>query len=159
LRKRKADIPLLVSHFIQKYCKEMGRKMKRVAPEVIGLFESYTWPGNVRELGNVIERIIAIEERETIVKESLPKELLTPSRELETGFLIQPGFILNEVLDEVSCNYVKQALQAAEGDLKESASLLGVNYRSLRYLIEKFGLRIYKEANEKQSRSNSKSAL
>ncbi|TET70166.1 MAG: sigma-54-dependent Fis family transcriptional regulator [Candidatus Aminicenantes bacterium] len=159
LRQRKADIPLLVSHFIQKYCKEMGRKIKRVAPEVIGLFESYTWPGNVRELGNVIERIIAIEERETIVKESLPKELLTPSRELETGFLIQPGFILNEVLDEISCNYVKQALQAAGGDLKGSASLLGVNYRSLRYLIEKFGLGIYKEANEKQSRSNSKSAL
>ncbi len=65
LRKRTEDIPLLVNHFLQKYCQSMGKRMKRVAPEVIGYFELYGWPGNVRELENVIERVVAIEDRET----------------------------------------------------------------------------------------------
>jgi DNA-binding NtrC family response regulator len=145
LRKRKDDIPLLVSHFIQKYCQKMGRKMKRLAPEVIGVFEGYHWPGNVRELENIIERIVAIEERETITKSALPQELLSPHAPMETDYLIQPGFDLNKTLDEITKKYVQQALLASGRNLKETASLLGINYRSLRYLVEKFGLKDEKE--------------
>ena len=80
LRKRTEDIPLLVNHFLQKYCQQMGKKMKRVAPEVIGYFELYRWPGNVRELENVIERVVAIEDRETVTAASLPREIVTPPK-------------------------------------------------------------------------------
>ncbi len=141
LRKRKEDLPLLVSHFIKKYCQEMGRKTKRIAPEVMNVLESYPWPGNVRELENVIERIIAIEERGIITKESLPEELLAPHKKPDTTYLFEPGFSLNLHLDDIAKNYIKQARQAAGGKLRETASLLGISYRTLRYLIDKYGLK------------------
>lgn len=147
LREKKEDIPLLVSHFLQKYCRSMGRKMKRIAPEVMKIFESYPWPGNVRELGNVMERVVAIEERETITVECLPDELLSPQKKVKTKQLLQPGFSLNKYLDGVSRNYIREALESADWNLKQTASLLGINYRSLRYLIEKHGLKSLRRRN------------
>lgn len=141
LRERKEDIPRLVSHFLQKYSQKMKKKMKRLAPDVIGVFESYHWPGNVRELENVIERIFAIEDRETITEDSLPDELLHPQSVPDTGLSIQHGFNLNETIDEMSRNFILQALDITGGNLKQSASVLGIPYRSLRYLISKFDLR------------------
>jgi DNA-binding NtrC family response regulator len=141
LRKRKEDIPLLVTHFLEKYCNGMGRQMKRVAPEVIDVLESYPWPGNVRELENAIERIVAIEERGTITKASLPKEMLQTNEKQDASPTLEPGFDLNAVMDEISSGYVKQALQFSRGNLKEAANILGINYRSLRYLVEKHGLK------------------
>ena len=141
LRKRKEDLPLLVSHFIKKYCQEMGRKTKRIAPEVMNVFESYPWPGNVRELENVIERVVAIEERGIITRDSLPEELLAPHKKPDTTYLFEPGFSLNSHLDDIAKNYIKQARQAAGGKLRETASLLGISYRTLRYLIDKYGLK------------------
>jgi DNA-binding NtrC family response regulator len=148
LRKRKEDIPLLVTHFLKKYCNGMGRQMKRIAPDVIDVLESYTWPGNVRELENAIERVVAIEERGTITKGSLPKEMLQPDNKQETAPAIEPGFDLNVVMDEISSGYVKQALQFSKGNLKEAANVLGVNYRSMRYLVEKHGLKSTNRENK-----------
>ena len=141
LRKRKEDLPLLVSHFINKYCQEMGRKTKRIAPEVMNILESYPWPGNVRELENVIERVVAIEERGIITRDSLPEELLAPHKKPDTTYLFEPGFSLNSHLDDIAKNYIKQARQAAGGKLRETASLLGISYRTLRYLIDKYSLK------------------
>jgi DNA-binding NtrC family response regulator len=141
LREKKEDLPLLVSHFLKKYCKKMGKKMKRIVPEVMNIFESYPWPGNVRELENLIERIVAIEDRGTITEDSLPEELLKPRKKPETNLLFQQGFNLNSHLDEIAQNYIREARQAANGNLKETASLLGVSYRTLRYLIDKYGLK------------------
>ena len=148
LRKRKEDIPLLVTHFLKKYCNGMGRQMKRIAPDVIDVLETYPWPGNVRELENAIERVVAIEERGTITKGSLPKEMLQPDEKHETTPAIEPGFDLNSVMDEISSGYVKQALQFSRGNLKEAANVLGVNYRSVRYLVEKHGLKSANRENK-----------
>jgi len=152
LRNRKEDIPLLVTLFLEKFCNGMGRPIKRIAPEVFNVFESYPWPGNVRELENMIERVVAIEERETITRESLPKEMLLPNKKQEIELSLQSDFDLNAKMDEISSNYVQQALLESRGNLKEAASLLGINYRSLRYLIEKHEL---KDVN-RVSRSNTR---
>jgi DNA-binding NtrC family response regulator len=144
LRERKEDIPLLVNHFLEKYCRKMGRRMKRLAPEVINVFETYPWPGNVRELENVIERTVTIEERETITRKSLPDELTAAPGKTDPARGIGPGFDLNTVLDDISRRYVEQALDMSSGRLKRAAGILGVNYRSLRYLIEKHDLKDYR---------------
>jgi DNA-binding NtrC family response regulator len=141
LRKRTEDIPLLVNHFLQKYCQQMGKKMKRVAPEVINYFELYAWPGNVRELENVIERVVAIEDRETVTGASLPREIVFPPKKETRQVLIPPNFNLFTHLDDVSKRYISEARILAGGNLRKTASLLGLSYRSLRHLIEKHGLR------------------
>jgi two-component system response regulator PilR (NtrC family) len=141
LREKKEDLPLLVSHFLKKYCQKMAKKTKRIVPEVMNIFESYSWPGNVRELENIIERTVAIEDRETITEESLPEELLKPHKKPEGDHLFKKGFRLNSHLDGIAQDYIREARRAANGNLKETASLLGVSYRTLRYLIDKFGLK------------------
>ena len=80
LRKRVEDIPILIAHFLQKYCDKMGKRPKRFTPDVVGLLESYSWPGNIRELENVIERIVAIEDRETVTVTCLPPEIVSPQK-------------------------------------------------------------------------------
>lgn len=141
LRKRVEDIPLLVQHFLQKYCQQMGKKMKRLAPEVIGYLEAYPWPGNVRELENVIERVVAIEDRETITAGSLPREIVAPPRRATAQPLIPPQFNLMDYLDEIAKGYISEARAMAGGNLRKTASLLGISYRSLRHLINKYGLK------------------
>lgn len=153
LREKKEDIPLLVTHFLKKHCNKMGRKLKRLAPEVFQVFENYHWPGNIRELENVIERVVAIEERETITQDCLPEELLSPSRK-EVDLNIYPGFNLNETIDSITREYLYEALERSRGNLKEAASLLGVNYRQIRYLVEKHGVKQGKEGRAEEGSSN-----
>ena len=141
LRKRVEDIPLLTQHFLQKYCQQMGKKMKRLAPEVVGIFEAYPWPGNIRELENVIERIVAIEDRETITTACLPPEMLGLAKREEMKVELGPGFNLNEHLDEIAQRYIIKALEKSGGRMKKAAPMLGVSYRTLRYLIDKYGLK------------------
>jgi len=141
LRKRVEDIQLLVSHFLLKYCQKLGKPMKRLTPEVFGLFEAYSWPGNIRELENVIERIVAIEDRETVTAGCLPQEILVPARKEETKILFQPGFNLSTFIDDLTKKFVNQALLVTGGSLRQAAPLLGLSYRTLRYLIDKYELK------------------
>lgn len=145
LRHRKEDIQLLATHFLQKCCDKMGKKLKRLTPGVINVMEAYHWPGNVRELENVIERVVAIEDRETITQECLPDTLFSTRKQPDTQNLLKLGFNLNDALDEMSRSFVQEALLVSGGNLKETAEYLGINYRSLRYLIDKFDLRNSRE--------------
>jgi two-component system response regulator PilR (NtrC family) len=150
LRKRVEDIPLLISHFLQKYCEKMDKRPKRFTPEVVGLLESYPWPGNIRELENVIERIVAIEDRETVTASCLPQEILSPQKKrLETQELFGPGFSLNRHLDEITKKYIQEALALSGGSLQKAAPLLGLSYRTIRYLIGKYDLNQVRKAEKR----------
>ncbi len=141
LRRKTEDIPLLVNLFLQKYCQRMGKKMKRLTPEVIVLLESYPWPGNIRELENVMERIVAIEDRETITSACLPPEILSPQSGEKDRVILRPNFNLEDHIADLTKRYIGEARRLAGGNLKKTAALLGISYRSLRYLIEKYNLR------------------
>jgi DNA-binding NtrC family response regulator len=150
LRRRIEDIPLLVSHFLQKYCDRMGKKPKRFTPEVIGVLESYVWPGNIRELENVVERIVAIEDRETVTVGCLPQEIVSPQiQRMETRALLAPGFNLTNHLDEITKKYIQEALTATSGSLQKAAPLLGISYRTIRYLIGKYDLNQIRKAERR----------
>jgi DNA-binding NtrC family response regulator len=147
LRERPEDIPLLVSFFLQKHCEKTGRKMKRLVPEVIGFLERYPWPGNVRELENLIERIVAVEERETITLASLPADIIEIDRRIEAPVVLKSGFNLEAHLGQISKRYLQEAGAAANGNLKKMAALLGMSYRSLRYLLDKYEIKSFKKAD------------
>ncbi|MBC8229065.1 sigma-54-dependent Fis family transcriptional regulator [bacterium] len=66
LRERKEDIPLLVNHFIQQFCRENGKRIKSISPEAMELLKRHDWSGNVRELRNIIERMIIVAEGDEI---------------------------------------------------------------------------------------------
>src|ERR1700723_1297161 len=65
LRERRADIPLLVEYFIDRYARKAGKNIKRVNKKTLDLLQSCPWPGSIRELQNVIERSMILCETET----------------------------------------------------------------------------------------------
>jgi transcriptional regulator with GAF, ATPase, and Fis domain len=60
LRERKADIPLLVSFFVQKFAKQMQKKIESIPSAVMKALTAWEWPGNVRELENFVERAVIL---------------------------------------------------------------------------------------------------
>ncbi|MBN2198583.1 MAG: sigma-54-dependent Fis family transcriptional regulator [Candidatus Aminicenantes bacterium] len=147
LRRKTEDIPLLVGMFLDKYCRHMGKKMKRLTPEVVSLLETYSWPGNIRELENVIERIVAIEDRETITSACLPAEIVAPREDEQAKVVLRPNFNLETHVADVTKRYIREARRSSGGNLKKAASMLGISYRSLRYLIEKYKLKDMRNGN------------
>jgi PAS domain S-box-containing protein len=67
LRERAADIPLLVSFFLQKFAKKFGKPVKKVSEDTMRRLAGYAWPGNIRELQNVIERAILLSPGDTLM--------------------------------------------------------------------------------------------
>src|SRR5438552_2740998 len=67
LRARRADIPLLVEYFIDRYARKAGKNIRSVDKKTLQLLQSYPWPGNIRELQNVIERSVIVCETETFI--------------------------------------------------------------------------------------------
>ena len=73
LADRRADIPLLIEHFVDKYKKEMRKNVKGASSEVIRLLMQHNWKGEIRELENVVERAIIFCSGELIVLDNLPE--------------------------------------------------------------------------------------
>jgi two-component system response regulator PilR (NtrC family) len=136
----------------------MGRKIKRLTPEVVGLLESCPWPGNVRELENIIERIVAVEERETITASCLPAEILNAPPRLDAQAVLKPGFNLEAYLDQVATKYLQEAGQMAGGNMRKMAEILGLSYRSLRYLLDKYQIKSVKRADLRNGRDGDRLA-
>ena len=76
LSDRLDDIPLLVENFIRKHAQNSKRKVYRVSPQVIDVFQRYNWPGNVRELQNVVERMLNFARSDALDVDLIPKEVL-----------------------------------------------------------------------------------
>ena len=88
LRERRADIPLLVEYFIDRYARKAGKKITTVDKKTLRLLASYPWPGNIRELQNVIERSVIVCETATFsVDESWLSQKL-PERKAESQLFL-----------------------------------------------------------------------
>jgi DNA-binding NtrC family response regulator len=142
LRERKEDIPLLTGHFLSLFAKRYNKtNPKGISPEAEALMSSYRWPGNVRELKNVIERLVVLENSETIRPEQLPKEMTRMPTSSGHGANVR--FLLPESgisLDDVEKDFILQALERGDQNKVLAAKLLNITYQSLRYQIRKFGL-------------------
>ncbi|MBN2417298.1 sigma-54-dependent Fis family transcriptional regulator [bacterium] len=66
LRERRDDIPLLVDHFLARFCEEQGKEAKIISPRAMKVIMGYHWPGNVRELRNIIEKIVTLVDKSAI---------------------------------------------------------------------------------------------
>ncbi|MBN1356839.1 sigma-54-dependent Fis family transcriptional regulator [bacterium] len=142
LRERREDIPILVDHFIRKYCKNLNKNKMRITAEALNYLQSYSWPGNVRELENVIERCVALESDELITPSSLPSNLYSLTEQFVVPSTVIPegGLDLESVVGEYEKSILINALRRAKWIKKDAAKLLNVSFRSLRYRVEKYGL-------------------
>ena len=88
LRDRAEDIEPLTHFFVQKYSRNTGRKIRKVAPKVIQQLRSYTWPGNVRELEHLIERSILLATDGTLDDVYIPQH--TDAEKTRAGLSFKP---------------------------------------------------------------------
>src|SRR5712671_4400947 len=90
LRARKADVPLLVEYFIDRYARKAGKSIRSVDRKALQLLQSYPWPGNIRELQNVIERsVIVCETEDFTIDESWLSQPPPAARSGNTPFLLE----------------------------------------------------------------------
>lgn len=147
LRERRDDIPLLVKYFLKIFNEKFNRDIEGVEKDVLELFNSYPWPGNIRELENVVERAVALEKGKFITTKSLSSELVYNITEknppiTDIDALLQEGnFDFQEYIDDLSRRLIIKAFQLSNSNMKKTSELLKLNYRSIRYLMDKYRIK------------------
>jgi len=143
LRQRIEDIPLLLKHFLQQYCLEYNRDLNGFSPEATQDLIDYDYPGNIRELENIVERCVVLESGDQIIAHStLPEVVKKTSRaSLTSTTLPKEGINLEEVVANLETDLIEQALKQCNSNKTKAAKLLGLSFRSLRYRLDKYGLK------------------
>jgi DNA-binding NtrC family response regulator len=133
LRERKEDIPFLIDHFINKYCKKTRKDLKGVSPSVKKALMEYDWPGNIRELENTIERAVVLSKGEKIELEDLVYHGISAS-----SSLLLPVGGKYKSLDDIEKEYIKIVLQAQHGNKSKTAKILKIDRKTLMAKIKKY---------------------
>ncbi|MBW2084703.1 MAG: sigma 54-interacting transcriptional regulator [Deltaproteobacteria bacterium] len=157
LREREGDLPLLAHYFLEKYSRELAKKVWKISSYALDILSQYDFPGNVRELQNIIQRSVALEQSNIILPESLTlgsfnrkpdagpgkSEALTDQgiKDLESLPVYEPDrFDLEAVLAGLEIRLLLQALMDASGIRQTAAELLGISRLTLRRRLVKYNL-------------------
>ncbi len=143
LRDRKEDIQILADHFLKKYSQELGKSISKISPEALQILLNYDYPGNVRELQNIIERAVALEGSQDLTSNNL-SSYLSEQPLLKKGpidiEIPNEGIDLEKMVEDLERSLLMKALDRTKGIKKKAAELLHINFRSMRYRLEKYGL-------------------
>ncbi|MFN8179517.1 MAG: sigma-54 dependent transcriptional regulator [bacterium] len=129
LRDRLEDVPILASHFVQHFNRELTRTVRGFSPEARSLLMSYHWPGNVRELRNVIERAILLESTDVILASHLPIEVA--KRSAPASAIPSHAFV-PRALREIELEHIQRTLEHFGGNKSRAAKALGISRQTLR---------------------------
>jgi len=126
LRERQEDIPLLVSHFINKYNRELKRKVKGVDNETMKALINHTWKGEVRELENMIERAVLLCDGEYLTIDNLQGANMEDS---VSGRHFPPA--LKQAVREFERYHIRKILEQVEFDKSKASEILDIGLSSL----------------------------
>jgi DNA-binding NtrC family response regulator len=134
LRDRREDIPLLAAHFLERISHELGRDVSEIGECALRVLMDYHWPGNVRELENAVERAVVT---------CRGRELLAE----HFGFLAGPAAATQPwnvpsgaTLQDMEKVVIMATIERTGGNIKESASILGIDRSTLYEKIKKYGI-------------------
>ncbi len=134
LRERKGDIPLLVAHFLEKFCQLNQREMLKISDAALARLAGNSWKGNIRELENTIERAVLISNGPELLPEHLfldPADLDSP---MPSGISIQAGMTVREMEKQL----ITKTLQEVDDNRTRAAELLGISIRTLRNKLKEY---------------------
>jgi Nif-specific regulatory protein len=133
LRDRKSDLILLADHFTEKYSRQNNKEIKRISTPAIDLLTSYHWPGNVRELENCIERAVLLSIDGVIHGHLLPPSLQS-AESTDTGL----HSTLDEAVESLEKEMLKDALKSTRGNMAKAARMLGITERIMGLRVKKY---------------------
>ena len=143
LRHRQDDIPLLVEHFIAKYCRRNKTAQKSIGRETLEILNKYHWPGNVRELENSIERAVLLSRADEIGPADFPAKI-TENKGQPLAASETPG---NPTLESIERAYIHYIMDQTDGKKAKAARILGIDSSTLYRKLERYKI---KDRNEKQ---------
>ena len=154
LRERRADIPSLVEHFLDKYNRRLDRRVSVVEPEAMAMLQAYSWPGNIRELENVMERTLLFTDGETIGPDDLPEPVRDRTSSLPRASIgdtdaCEPGAngetsmkdIVRQAAQALERDLISRALESTSGNVTRAAQRLRISRKSLQLKMKELGLR------------------
>jgi formate hydrogenlyase transcriptional activator len=137
LRNRKEDIPELAYHFMNRYAKNAGKKINKIAASVMKDMESYPWPGNVRELEHFVERSVLLTTGNTIKEMHLPPIGSKGIKNAQSDYYIK-------TIKENERDHILEVLKRCEGKIfgkNGAAAVLGIPVSTLNSRIKKLGIK------------------
>ncbi len=138
LRERTEDISQLAEFFVRRYNARFRKKVQGITDSTMAMLKKYWWPGNIRELENLMERIVAVSDKDYVSDEDLP---------LEFHFAqLQPQGANSESLFEAASsaferNFILRALEKCGWNVTGTAEYLGVPLSTLKYKMDKLDVR------------------
>ncbi|HMI52074.1 MAG TPA: sigma-54 dependent transcriptional regulator [Candidatus Saccharimonadales bacterium] len=158
LRERREDIPLLLAHFMERYCTENGKPLRVFTHGALKLLMDYDWPGNVRELENVVERAVVLSTQERVDADLLPESIR--SKEIVRGVRLQlseflpplpgdPGSraaadnplpSLFQIMDEIERRIIVDMLERTGWNQTEAAERFLIPLSTLNQKIKRLGI-------------------
>ena len=133
LSERKDDIPLLVSHFIEKFSRAFYKKTKRISSQAMTILLNYNFPGNVRELENIVQRAVALAEDEIIETKDLPSDL----QNMEFSTLEGERLLSLSELEKI---HIEKVLNTIGYNTSLASNILDIPRTTLWRRMKKFGL-------------------
>jgi len=152
LRERVSDLPLLVTFFVQKCAKKLGKQITSVSEEAMQRMAGYAWPGNIRELQNIIERAVILSPGKTLVLADdlraaptvITRVATAKSGPVEITSSPSPATNHDSSLDDVERRHIESVLNQTnwmiEGE-RGAARILDLNPSTLRSRMQKLGIK------------------
>lgn len=146
LRERPEDVPLLVNYFITKYNRKMGKAIAGINQQALEALCRYSFKGNVRELENIIERVLVLSDGPYIGIEDLPTEVcLGRGMKSSNSHVLIPVYV-GESMEAIEQKVILHTLKSCKGNRRETAKILNISERSLRYKLKEYSLEPEKTA-------------
>jgi len=134
LRERKEDIPLLFSHFLEKYNKENEKNIAMPDEKFIRILMDYDWPGNIRELENTAQRCVLLTEGKTLTKSVIPPEILNVKKYQKKGNF-------NELVDNFKKEIILAALERNDWVQKKASEELHLKATTFSELMKRLNIK------------------
>jgi len=138
LRERTDDIPQLVDFFLRRYTARFRKRVQGVTESTMTVLKKYWWPGNIRELENLIERLVAVSDKEYLAEEDLPLEFHFAQLEPE-GTSTEGLFA--DATNTFERNFILRALEKCGWNVTATSEYLGIPLSTLKYKMDKLNVR------------------
>ena len=138
LRDRMEDLPELARFFIRRYNQKFRKSIQGIADSTLRILGSYWWPGNIRELENLVERIVAVSDKDWITDEDLPYELHVAQLDAEGP---SAENLLERAVLTFERNFLIRALEKSGWNVTATARSLGIPLSTLKFKMDRLEIR------------------
>jgi len=138
LRERSEDIPELARFFLKRYTTRFRKDMQGISDGMIRTLQAYWWPGNIRELENLIERLVAITDKQWLTEEDLPFEFLFAQIEAEPE---SASSLFDDACRHFERNFILRALEKNGWNVTGTARHLGLPLSTLKFKMDRLDVR------------------